>query len=197
VVEEEQPDDEAPHDDLSRFQAVYEAHYQAVFAYTRRRAADVTDAQDAVAETFTIAWRRLADVPEAGAALPWLYGVARRVMANQRRSNRRRADLTTRLGDPEPVTVEFERELVADEERRTVLAALGRLPDGDQELLRLAVWEGLPHRDIAQVVGCSEGSVAVRLHRARNRLGREIEKEMGRIGHEHQRSPGRRAEGQA
>ena len=194
VVEDARPD-EAPLDDRRRFQAVYEAHYRAVLAYARRRAASDSDAQDAVAETFTIAWRRFAELPEADATLPWLYGVARRVMANQRRSNQRRMDLATRLRGHRPATVEFEPQLEADEERRTVLAALGRLREVDQELLRLAVWEELPHRDIARIVDCPERSVAVRLHRARNRLGHEIEKETRRIGQEQMRSRGRRTEG--
>ena len=81
------------------------------------------------------------------------------------------------------------------DERRTVLAALARLRDSDQEILRLAVWEELPHREIAGVVGCSESSVAVRLHRARTRLGREIGKEERRVGQEDPEGPGRRAEG--
>ena len=183
------------HDDIGRFQAIYDAHYGAVVAYARRRTSDPVDVQDAVAETFTIAWRRMAEVPDADAALPWLYGVARRVMANQRRGNRRRVDLSARLRSQHATTVEIESEVVAGDERRTVLAALGRLRDADQEILRLAVWEELSHRDIAEIVGCSEASVAVRLHRARNRLGREMEKEQRRVGQESGRGRDPQAEG--
>jgi RNA polymerase sigma factor (sigma-70 family) len=152
-----------------RFRALYGAHYAAVTGYARRRVPVPSDAQDVVSETFTIAWRRLPEVPDGEAALPWLYGVARRVLANQRRGNQRRADLSVR---------------VRGQERRLLLAALSRLRESDQELLRLAVWEELPHREIAGVVGCSESSVAVRLHRARTRLGREIGKEERRVGQE-------------
>ncbi len=188
--------DEQPGGELFRFRAVYEAHYGAVLAYARRRAADVPDAQDAVAETFTIAWRRLGEVPEGDAALPWLYGVARRVMANQRRGNRRRTDLSARLRVHRADPVDVESGVVAGDDRRTVLAALSRLRDADQEILRLAVWEELPHRDIATIVGCTEPSVAVRLHRARSRLAREIGKDQRRVGHEGVEGPERRAEGQ-
>lgn len=170
--------------DLRRFQAVYDAHHGAVVAYARRRTGGGDEAQDVVAETFTIAWRRLPEVPEGAAALPWLYGVARRVMANQRRGNQRRADLWIRLRGQTAVAADVESEVVAAEERRTVLAALSRLRAADQEILRLAVWEELAHRDIAGLVGCSESSVAVRLHRARSRLGREIGKEERRVGQE-------------
>jgi RNA polymerase sigma-70 factor (ECF subfamily) len=92
--------------------------------------------------------------------------------------------------------VEIESQILADDDRRTVLAALARLREGDREILRLAAWEELSHREIAAVVGCSEASVAVRLHRARNRLGREIEKEERRSGQERDADPGWRAEGQ-
>jgi len=177
-------DDHQRHDALGRFEGVYEAHYRAVTAYARRRTPDSGDAQDVVAETFTIAWRRMAEVPDGDAARAWLYGVARRVLANQRRGNRRRDDLSTRLRSQPAGPAELESELIASDERRTVLTALARLRDSDQEILRLAVWEELPHREIALVVGCSESSVAVRLHRARSRLGREIGKEERRVGHE-------------
>lgn len=167
-----------------RFRALYDAHYGAVAAYARRRVATDADAQDVVSETFAIAWRRMPEVPDADAALPWLYGVARRVLANQRRGNQRRADLSARLRFHGEVSEDIEDQVVAGAERTLVLSALSRLRRSDQELLRLAVWEELPHRDIAGVIGCSDSSVAVRLHRARTRLGREIGKEERRLGQE-------------
>ena len=185
-------EDEERHRDVRRFQALYDAHHGALVAYAYRRTAALVDAQDVVADTFTIAWRRLPEVPEGDAALPWLYGVARRVLANQRRGNQRRADLATRLRGQVALTPDVEGQVVAGDERRVVLAALARLRPADQEILRLAVWEELAHRDIAAVVGCSESSVAVRLHRARARLGREIGKEERRVGQE---TSGGRAEG--
>lgn len=192
MVDDQRPDARA----LDRFQAIYEAHHAAIAAYARRRTAGPVDSQDVVAETFTIAWRRLGEVPDADIALPWLYGVARRVLANQRRGNRRRVDLSTRLSGQQSGAGDVESEVLAAEDRRTVLAALSRLRHADQEILRLAVWEELPHRDIAVVVGCSEASVAVRLHRARTRLGREIGKEERRVGQEDPEGSVRRAEGQ-
>jgi RNA polymerase sigma-70 factor (ECF subfamily) len=179
-----------------RFQRLYEAHYGAVLAYAQRRATEAADAQDIVAETFTVAWRRIDDVPDTDAALPWLYGVARRVLANQRRGGRRRADLSTRLRANSAVPVEIDADVLAADDRRIVLAALARLKEADREVLRLATWEELSHREIASIVDCSEASVAVRLHRARNRLGKEIAKEEGRAGHQGSASARRRAEGQ-
>ena len=184
-------------DDLSRFRVIYDAHYAAVVAYVRRRTDAAVDVQDAVAETFTTAWRRISEVPEGDGTRPWLYGVARRVLANQRRGNRRRTGLSLRLQGRDAGVAAVEDAVVAADERRTVLAALARLRPSDQEILRLAVWEELPHREIAAVMGCPEPAVAVRLHRARNRLAREIGKEECRAGQEASESPVRRAEGPA
>jgi len=185
-------EDQERQQDVGRFHALYQAHHGAVAAYARRRTTSPGDAQDAVADTFTIAWRRLSEVPEGDAALPWLYGVARRVLANQRRGNQRRADLSARVQSQGFIAPDVEGQVVAGDERRTVLTALARLRPTDQEILRLAVWEELAHREIAGIVGCSESSVAVRLHRARGRLGREIGKEERRVGQE---TSGGQAEG--
>src|SRR5438067_11196288 len=114
-----------------------------------------------------MAWRRRREIPAR--VLPWLLGVTRRALADQRRSIRRRLGLVDRVvlhrveppaGDP------------ADEvtERAVVLAALGELPPRDRELLELIAWDGLCSADAAVVVGCSEGAFAVRLSRARRRL---------------------------
>jgi RNA polymerase sigma-70 factor (ECF subfamily) len=178
-----------------RFQRLYEAYYGAVLAYAQRRAPDAGDALDVVADTFTIAWRRLDEIP-ADAELPWLFGVARRVLANQRRSARRRGDLSARLRLQHSGSTEIEAEVIAADDRRAVLAALARLKEADREILRLAAWEELSHREIAAIVECSEASVAVRLHRARNRLGKEIAKGAARAGHEGKSAPGRHVEGQ-
>ncbi len=176
-------------DGTLRFRQIYESYYGAVSAYARRRLPDGDLAQDAVSETFLVAWRRLADVPAGADTLPWLYGVARRVIANQRRGNLRRVELSSRLAREWLPSSDVDAGVLFDDERRTVLSALLRLRPGDQEILRLAVWEELSHREIGLVVGCSEAAVAVRMHRARNRLGKEIEKGRPRAGHETQSEP--------
>jgi len=176
-------------DGALRFRQLYESHYGAVSAYARRRVPDGDLAQDAVSETFLVAWRRLADVPDGADTLPWLYGVARRVIANQRRGNQRRAELSARLSKEWLPGVDIDAGVLVDDERRLVLWALARLRPGDQEVLRLSVWEELSHREIGLVLGCTEAAVAVRLHRARNRLGREIEKGLPRSGHETRSKP--------
>ncbi len=149
-------------DDEQLFDAHFRRFAELVHAYVLRRA-DAEVAQDVTAETFLIAWRRRAQLPDE--PLPWLYGIARGVLANERRSANRRGALVLRLASeaaPAPVSGE-------DHE---ILAAIARLPAGDSEALLLIAWEGLSAREAASVLGCSAATFAVRLHRARRRLAR-------------------------
>lgn len=148
-----------------RFEALFEAHHRALLAYAARRCPSLTDAEDVVADVFLVAWRRLGDVPAGEEALPWLYGVARRTVANQRRSTNRRTNLQARLEQ----TVE-RPVAIATPDAEPALDVLARLSDDDQELLRLVAWEELSHAEIAQVLDISVNAVAIRLHRARGRF---------------------------
>lgn len=158
------------------FEALYADTADAVFRYALRRTGREADADDVVAETFAIAWRRLADLP-ARRELPWLYGVARRVLANHRRGLRRRVQLSSRLEALPRPSVEFEGDLVGRAEADVVLAAMAELRPKDREILLLAAWEGLSHAEIGTVLGCSENASAIRLHRARQRLSEVSEKD--------------------
>ena len=160
------------------FRALYRRHYRSVLAYILRRCRDDADAHDALAETFVVAWRRFERIPDGDhASLLWLYGVARRVLANQRRGLRRRAQLSSRLEAlPRPI-VEFEADMVSRAEADVVLAAMAELRPKDREILLLAAWEGLSHAEIGTVMGCSENASAIRLHRARQHLSEASEKD--------------------
>jgi RNA polymerase sigma-70 factor (ECF subfamily) len=158
-----------PDDSRRRFEEIYEAHYAAIAQYALRRTHSSDDAVDVVSETFLTAWRRLSDVPPEGETRLWLYGVARRVLANFHRGAARRELLAARL------RASFERVVVdRPNDREEVRAAFARLSPDDRELLSLTGWEGLSPTEIATVLGCSRGAVRVRLHRARRRLAREL-----------------------
>jgi RNA polymerase sigma-70 factor (ECF subfamily) len=152
-------------DDRARFEALFRTHVSAVRAYALRRS-DAATAEDVVADTFLVCWRRLDDVPAD--ALPWLYGVARRGLANRRRSARRAAAALDRSRDERP------RAPLHPQERRgdlaAVLEAMSRLSERDREALRLEAWEGLSAADAARAAGCTVTAYRVRLHRARRRL---------------------------
>lgn len=143
------------------FRDLFSRHYGAVYGYAARRLGR-DDAVDAAAEVFAIAWRRIRAVPADPEALPWLYGVARRVVANSSRSRRRRERLHARAGslfDP-----------ASSGDLTDVDAALRALRPADREVLLLVAWEGLGPEALARALGCSKNAATVRLHRARARL---------------------------
>jgi RNA polymerase sigma factor (sigma-70 family) len=153
-----------------RFRSLYEANYHLILGYALRRADD-EEAADVVAETFLVAWRRLADVPDGEFARLWLYGTARRVLANRRRAERRRIRLAARVRAA--ATTTHEPELDAG---GAVAAAFARVPAVQRELLALVAWEELDSSAIAAVLGCSTTAARIRLHRARRRLADELER---------------------
>jgi RNA polymerase sigma factor (sigma-70 family) len=161
-----------------RFDALFAAYSPDIVAYCRWRAPSASDAQDAVAEVFLTAWRRLDQLPEGDAARVWLYATARRVIANQRRSSRRRVALQERLA-LEAAARPQERPPL-DGEERLVHAALRRLGPRDREVLLLAEWEGLTPAQIATVVGCLTVTARGRLHRARRRFRAAFEDVLAR-----------------
>lgn len=130
------------------------------------------DAADVVAETFLVAWRRSPEIPPGGEAELWLYGVARRVVANQERGERRRTRLNERLRAELPAVAAPLSSPVS--ERPAVLHALARLEQEDRELLLLTAWEDLRPAQVAGVLGISAVAARSRLHRARRRLRKEL-----------------------
>lgn len=153
-------------DRSARAEALFEAHWQAVLAYARRRANYAT-ADEVLSDVFMVAWRRLDDVPSD--ALPWLLACARSALANHHRAQRRRQRLVARLRP----TVGTEPPIALGDGR--LADALARLGARDREALLLAAWEGLTAEQAAAVIGCSPEAFRVRLHRARKRLARALE----------------------
>ncbi|GAA2209782.1 sigma-70 family RNA polymerase sigma factor [Nonomuraea monospora] len=157
-----------PSEPEERFEEIYMAYYPAVASYVRRRAGSPDDVADVIAETFTTAWRRLTAVPQGDEARLWLYGVARRVLANHFRAEERRTALAVRLRE------EAATWAAPQHAHDPAYQAFQRLADDDRELLSLVAWEGLSGPEIAKVLGCSRGAARLRLHRARKRLAKEL-----------------------
>ncbi|MFC6285998.1 RNA polymerase sigma factor [Nocardioides sp. GCM10027113] len=143
------------------------------------RRSDPDTAEDVLAETLLVCWRRLDDVP--GEALPWAYGVARNCLANAERGERRRRRLAARIA-----TVDPPREAAppAADPDPDLSAALARLRPQDAELLRLWAWEQLTPTEIAAVLDLTVNAANLRLHRAREKLREELRKRGTGSGHE-------------
>jgi RNA polymerase sigma-70 factor (ECF subfamily) len=158
----------------ARCDALYRTYFRTVLAYVRRREFSEPEAADIVADVFAVAWRRIDSVPEPPGDLLWLYGVARRVLSEHRKRRWRRVRLDARIAIEPPV----ERETIRDPLHDRLLVLISRLRPADQEVLRLVLWEELTHEAAAAVLGCSVHTVAVRLHRAKQRIAKELELSM-------------------
>ncbi|MFD3735815.1 RNA polymerase sigma factor [Streptomyces sp. NPDC058632] len=157
-----------------RFRDIYEECYPRVLAYTTSLVGRQTG-EDITSETFTVAWRRVRDIPQP--ALPWLLGVARNLVRELRRRDGHQYALAAaearlvssgaRSGDGD---------VAADvTDREAALQALAGLSDADRELLTLIAWHGLNAKQAARVLGCTTATLTVRLHRARRRLEKALE----------------------
>lgn len=158
-------------DDRSeRMRRLFAAHADAVHGYALCRVGHDL-APDVVSDTFLVAWRRIDAVPAD--PLPWLLGVARKVILGQQRSRGRQSALLERLA---------QRADAADgpdagfEQRLVLVEAMRALSSQDQEVLVTSAWYDLTAKQAAQVLGCSSVTYAVRLHRARHRLRGELER---------------------
>ncbi|MDP9868629.1 MULTISPECIES: RNA polymerase sigma factor [Streptosporangium] len=160
-------------DNRARFEAVYRRTYEQILGYATRRCSCAEDAADVVAEIYVIAWRRMDELPHGEADRLWLYGVARRVLANHRRGERRRA---TRHAELTAEAELFYPPTFSQNGPDEVGPALDMLSDNDRELLALAVWEELDPGQIAEVLDCSRNAARIRLHRARKRFAKALEK---------------------
>lgn len=165
-----------------RFRRVYAVNFESLLAYAMRRVEQPEDAADVVAETFLVAWRRSRDMPPGDEARLWLYGVARRVLANHHRSGVRRERLGERLRQRLTVAVAADPGSEVPE-RLTVHAALARLGELDREVLMLTLWEGLEPREAAAVLQVTSAAVRTRLSRARARLRELVGDDFGPPGH--------------
>lgn len=156
-----------PPSDEDRISELWRSYAWRVQAYALRHV-DPHDAQEVVSETFLVAWRRLAGVPDD--PLPWLLVVARNVVRNQRRAARRRSAVEEQLVRLERVARATEDTVLTVSRRDALISALHGLPPKDREALLLTGWDGLAPKDAARVAGCSVAAFKMRLSRARRRL---------------------------
>jgi RNA polymerase sigma factor (sigma-70 family) len=150
--------------------SLFDEHALSIHRFIRRRvsghSSPAHDADDLTAEVFAIAWRRRHEVDDP--ALPWLYGVARKVVAGAQRG---RVDLP--IADPvdEEVAVDVAELVTEDEQLRQ---AWSTLSPRDREVLMLAAWEGLGEQQIAAVLGLSVGGASAAQSRARARFAKAL-----------------------
>jgi RNA polymerase sigma factor (sigma-70 family) len=163
----------ADEQERSRFERLYVETRTELLAYILRRSPGPEDAADLLAETYSIAWRRLDAIPDGEEARLWLFGIARKLLLKGASKAKTRQALVERLAGELRVTGPSYR-AVEDERSGLLRAALASLSIREREVVMLASWEGLAPREIAAVLGVPASVVRVRLHRARKRLKRAL-----------------------
>lgn len=153
-----------------RFRQVYQGTYDDLLRFVERRV-HPSHAEDVVADTFLVAWRRFDDLPvDIGATRAWLFGIARKSLLNDRRSDARRTALAVRIADATTPAPGMDPDFVAG--RIDVARAWQRLTTDHQEVLALVAWDGLTSTEAATVLGISPVAFRLRLSRARRALRR-------------------------
>lgn len=158
---------------------MYHENYRPLLAYARRRV-DWSTAEEVVADTFLTAWRRRDDVPE-GHERPWLFGVARNTIRNAKRASGRQTAVREKLrgqpkpGPDDPSSADSTTEAV-DGRAAVLRAALDSLAEADREVLMLVAWEELSYAEIGQMLSLTPNAVAIRVHRARKRFAKQVDR---------------------
>ena len=178
--------------DENEFEQLYAEHWREVLGYALRRTGSPSDAADVAAEVFLVVWRRRDEVPGRNDFRPWLYGVARNVLLNHRRGERRRerlgALLLSAVEEQHPDTADAVAER---DQNQGLIDAVRGLPEPDRELVTLVSWDGLSPTEAAAALQMNPVTARVRLHRARKRLRAsldeqtrlEVQKRERRAGH--------------
>lgn len=151
-------------DRTARFERLYATTFPEIAGYVRRRCGGA-EADDVLAQVFTVAWRRLDHIPSPPKDRLWMFGVARKTLADAERSARRRRRLSVRLATEALVSSQANRSPYPAAER--VTAALATLRPADREALQLVLWDALSHAEAAAVLGCSANAFEIRYRRAR------------------------------
>jgi RNA polymerase sigma-70 factor (ECF subfamily) len=159
-------------DDRSRFEDLYRETVRRLFAYVLTRT-NRENASDVISSTYLVAWRRFEEVPAD--PLPWLIGIARRVLADQRRSEARQRAVGQRLREepsaPRDLGSAVTESLVL---RDSIRGALARMRPEDRDIVILAAWHGFGTEQLAVTLDCSKSLASLRLHRARRRFARHL-----------------------
>jgi RNA polymerase sigma factor (sigma-70 family) len=168
---------QASQTDPQRFAELYDRHAPDIHRYVARRLGD-SAADDVVAETFLVAFRRRDRFdPSRGAARPWLYGIASNLIAGHRRSEVMQYRVLAKTAvDPvvESHHDRAEERVAAAAVTRQLGAALARLAKRDRDVLLLVAWESLTYDEVAQALGIPIGTVRSRLNRARKKVRKAL-----------------------
>lgn len=148
----------------SDFAAIYRQYVSAVYSYCYHQVSNIPDAEDLTATAFSTALASFSRYQTSrGSLAAWLFGIARNCLRDHRRHPRTAERLERELPDLRPLP---ELQLLPAERALALHASIGHLPSDQREALALRFFAGLRTRDVAAVLGKSEGSVKMLVRRA-------------------------------
>jgi RNA polymerase sigma-70 factor (ECF subfamily) len=153
---------------MSDYGLFYRDSRNRIFNYLMRLTGDYGMAGDIMQETFA---RHLKHYGQHNGEIPLLYRIARNLFTDELR--KRKHETVGETGGEE-TSLDQEHRLMVRSEYRRVLSTLKLLDEDEREILVLAVGEDLSYREIASLVGISEGNVKVKVHRARLKLREKL-----------------------
>ncbi len=148
------------------FEALFARHFHSIWVYVARRVSPA-HVDDVVSKCFSVAWQRFERVPQPPKDRLWMYGVARRCIADQRRSDMRHLRLVNRVSSDMAQHLTRGNDF-SDPRSILVLEAIERLAPADREALQLVLWDGLSQSDAAEIMKCSVAAFESKYRRARN-----------------------------
>jgi len=166
----------AANGDGDAYAIFFRRHVRSITAYAVRRCANSEEVADLVAETFMTALGAAGRYrPQTPTALPWLFGIARRVLYRHRRKAARIARLNVKASNTYPSYTGSEEDAInsaidAARQLPAIEAALHQLPKGEREVLELVAYDGLTPSEAALVLEVTPNAARLRLSRARKRM---------------------------
>ena len=163
--------------DAEAFGVLYTQHLDAIYRYVFFRVADVHLAEDLTEEVFVRAWAALPKYePQGHRFTSWLYRIAGNIVVDYYRVQSSRSIVddpaTEDLPDPQSPP---EDQVVDQQDLASLARAVQKRGDDEQHVIILRFVEGLSHREVAEVIGKSEGASRVIQHRALEALARLME----------------------
>ncbi len=170
--------------DPARFDALYRKYLAQVYSFAFHELGDHHEAEDVTERTFLLALGGLPRFreeappdagPEASTFRVWLFRIARNVVANHRRTLRRRPTATLEAAGTTAAPDDVERDVVTHADATAAWAAVARLPGDRRRAVVLRFVEEMTTAEIAGVLGRSEGAVRVLIHRALRTVARDLD----------------------
>lgn len=165
--------------ETAAFEVLIRRHQQAIFRLTRRMTRNLEDAEDLAQDAFVQAYRSLASFHGQASFSTWLYRIAVNLCLNHLRASRREAPMEMD-GSVADAREDALSGLLAAERDRALAAAIEELPPQQRATLTLRAFQGLGHREIAEILGCAEGTAKANYFHAIRALRRKLDTLRGR-----------------